>query len=43
MQIEGKDNKEGTKIKEKTTTFIVGSYDTVFEVAGMIFEADFWA
>ena len=41
-QIEGKDSsKEGMEIKENTTAFIVGPYDTVFEAAGMIFEEDF--
>ena len=40
-QIEGKNSsRKGTKIEERTTAFIVGSYsvyDTVFEAAGTIF------
>ena len=46
-QIEGNDsNREGINIGERTTTFIAGPYspyDTVFEAADMIFEANFYA
>ena len=44
-QIEGKNNnRKGTKIEERTTTFIVGPYNpygTVLEAECTIFEADF--
>ena len=43
-QIEGKDSsREGTKIEERTAAFIADLYGTVFEGAGTIFKADFWA
>ena len=44
-QIEGKNNnRKGTKIEERTATFISGlynPYDTVFEASGTIFKAYF--